>query len=88
MKKEEFLARSPRLSITAFHLFRFLPLINIVALAGLWFFRAWGPLLSIACGLTVIGIDIRFGITYHLYAAVPSLLILLFFIIKFWNYFK
>lgn len=86
--KQEFFARFPKLTETAFNIFRFLPLINIIALAGIWFFKPWAAYLAIACGLAIIVFDICFGIYYHLYAAVPSTLILLFFIVRHWNEFK
>jgi hypothetical protein len=56
--------------------------LNIIALAGMWYLKWWGAALAVAGGLLVIGFDIYFGIRYHLYVAVPSLLLLLFLI--FW----
>lgn len=86
--RQEFFDQFPKLTETAFNIFRFLPIINIIALAGMWFFKSWGAYLAIACGIAVIVFDIYFGIRYHLYVAIPSTLILLFFIIKYWNEFK
>lgn len=86
--KAEFLASFPRLTERGFNIIKFLPAINIVALAGLWFMKGWAPYLVLACGFAVIALDIYFGIYYHLYVAVPANLILLFFIIKYWNEFK
>jgi uncharacterized membrane protein (DUF2068 family) len=68
--------------------FRFLPVINIIALAGMWFFKSWAAYSAIACSISIIVFDIYFGIWYHLYVAVPSTLILLFFIVKYWNHFE
>jgi hypothetical protein len=68
--------------------FLFLPAINIIALAGLWLLKPRAANLAIACGLAVIIFDIYFGIYYHLYVAVPSTFILLFFISKYRNNFK
>jgi uncharacterized membrane protein (DUF2068 family) len=86
--KEEFFIKSPALTETAFTILRIIPFLNIIALAGLWFFQCWAAYLAIACGIFVIVMDIYFGMYYHLYAAVPSALILLFFIIRYWNQFK
>lgn len=86
--KQEFLTKYPALSETAFNIFRFLPLVNIIALAGMWLLKSWAAYLAIACGITVIVFDIYFGIRYHLYVAVPSILILLFFIVRYWNEFE
>lgn len=86
--KHEFLDQFPRLTENAFDVFRLLPVINIIALAGIWFLQSWAAYLAIACGIAVITFDIYFGIWYHLYVAIPSTLILLFFIIKYWNEFK
>jgi uncharacterized membrane protein (DUF2068 family) len=86
--KQEFFIKSPALTETGFILLRIIPFLNIAALAGLWFFQSWAAYLAIACGVVVITLDIYFGIYYHLYAAIPSSLILLFFIFKYWNHFK
>ncbi len=86
--KQEFFTKSPALTETGFVVLRIIPFLNIISLAGLWFFQAWAVYLATACGIAVIALDIFFGIYYHLYAAVPSTLILLFFIIKYWNQFK
>lgn len=86
--KKEFFIKSPAITETAFIILRIIPFLNIIALAGLWFFQSWAAYLAIACGLFVIFLDIYFGMYYHLYAAVPSALILLFFIIRYWNQFK
>ncbi|HRG80992.1 MAG TPA: hypothetical protein PLO99_00690 [Chitinophagaceae bacterium] len=86
--KQEFLSKFPKLSEQSFYLFRFLPLLNIVGLAGLWFYQTWAVWLSIACGLAVIFFDLYFGIYYHLYVAIISTAILLYFIIRYWNAFK
>lgn len=86
--RQEFLSQFPKLNATAFNILRFLPLLNIIALAGLWFLKPWAAYLAMACGVAVILFDLYFGIYYHLYVAVPSTLVLLFFIIKYWNEFK
>lgn len=86
--KQDFLARFPRLNSTNYIILQILPVINIIALAGLWFLKSWSPWLAIAGALAVIAADIYFGTWYHLYLAIPSTIILLFFIIKFRNHFK
>lgn len=86
--KQEFFDQFPNLTETAFKIFRLVPVINIIALAGMLLMRPWAVYLVIACGIAVIAFDIYFGIWYHLYVAIPSSLILLFFIIKYWNEFK
>lgn len=86
--KQEFLTKFPKLTEAAFNVFRFLPVINIIALAGMLFLKSWAAYLAIGCGIAVIAFDLYFGIYYHLYVAVPSTLILLFFVIKYWNHFE
>ncbi|MBI5858189.1 MAG: hypothetical protein HZB42_11160 [Sphingobacteriales bacterium] len=86
--KQEFLTKFPKLTDTGFTIFRFLPVVNIIALTGMWFLKSWAAYLAIACGLAVIGFDLYFSIYYHLYVAIPATLILLFFIFRYWNHFK
>jgi uncharacterized membrane protein (DUF2068 family) len=86
--RQDFFNRSPALTETGFVLLKILPFLNIISLAGLWFFKSWAIYLAISCGVAVIVLDIYFGIYYHLYAAIPSTLLLLFFIVRYWNYFK
>lgn len=86
--KQEFLTKFPALSGPAFAFFRFLPLLNIVALAGLWFFKPWAVWMAIACGMLVIGFDIYFKISYHLPVAILSFLLLLLFLMMYRNHFK
>lgn len=86
--KQTFFEQSPRLTETGFTILQIIPFVNLAALAGLWFYQSWAAWLAIAAGLAIIVLDIRFGIWYHLYVAVPSLGILLYFIIRYWNQFK
>lgn len=86
--KQEFFTQFPKLTRSAFNIFRFLPVINIIAITGMWFLKPWGAYLALACGVAIIVFDLYSGIYYHLYVAVPSFLILLFFVIKYWNHFK
>lgn len=86
--KQEFFDQFPKLTETAFSIFRLLPIINLIALAGMWWMKSWAAYLIIACSIAVIAFDIFFGIWYHLYVAIPSTFILLLFIIKYWNGFK
>lgn len=86
--KAAFLSQFPRLGEKAFMIFRFLPVINIIAIAGLWWMQSWAAVIAIACGVLVISFDLYFGIYYHLYVAIPSGLLMLFFIVKYWNAFK
>jgi len=86
--RQEFLTQFPGLTETAYTIMRILPVVNILALAGMWFLQPWAACLAITCGIIVIAIDVYFGIYYHLYVAIHSTLILLFFIILYWNEFK
>lgn len=86
--KQVMLEQFPRLTESAYAVFRLLPVLNLIALAGLWYFRYWGAGLAVAGGLLIIGFDIYYGIRYHLYAAIPSMLLLLFFIFLYRNHFK
>ena len=86
--KTAFMEQFPRITEGGFQLFRVLPLLNIAGLVGLWLFKPWAPWLTLGCGLLVIGFDIFFNIRYHLWVAIPSFLLLLFFIILYWNRFN
>lgn len=86
--KQEFVAKFPKLNDKNYFILQILPLINIVALAGMWLLKSWSPWLAITGAVAVIVADIYFGIRYHLYLAIPSTLILLFFVIKYRNHFK
>jgi len=86
--KEEMLAKHSGLTNANYLILLALPVINIIALAGMWFLKSWSPYLAIFGSAAVIVADIYFGIKYHLYLAIPSTLILLFFIIRYWNHFK
>jgi uncharacterized membrane protein (DUF2068 family) len=65
-----------------------LPVVNIIALTGMWFLKSWSPWLAMAGAAAVIVADLYFGIRQHLYLAIPTTLILFFFIFKYWNHFK
>lgn len=86
--KQEFFDQFPKLTEKAFNIFRLLPMINLIALAGMLWMKPWAAYLIITCSIAVIAFDIFFGIWYHLYVAIPSTCILLFFVIKYWNGFK
>ena len=72
----EFLKRIPQLTPTGLNLLRFLPWLNLVSLAGIWFWKRWGVVSAIALGIVTIGFDIVFGIWYHLVVAASSLILL------------
>jgi uncharacterized membrane protein (DUF2068 family) len=86
--KQEMLSKFSKLNDANYFILLVLPVINIIALAGMWFLKSWSPYLAIIGALAVIAADIYFGIKYHLYLAIPSSFILLFFIIMYWNHFK
>lgn len=86
--KQDFLSKFPKLTEEAYGLIRFLPLVNIIALAGVLFWQKWGVYLALVCAAAIIFCDIVFGIYYHLYVAVLSTAMMIFFIIKYWNFFK
>lgn len=83
-----FLQQFPRLTDRGLDLFRWLPLVNIVALVGMGFFRTWGAWLAVAGGLAVIGFDLYYRIHYHLYVAIISFILLLTFLFLYWKEFK
>jgi hypothetical protein len=85
--KQEIISKFPKLNEKNFILLQVLPAINIIALFGLLFFKSWAPWLVIGGASAVILADIYFSINYHLFLAIPSFLILLFFIIKYKNHF-
>ena len=81
--KAAFLSRFPSLQGLAFECFRILPLLNILALTGLWFFRPWAVWPAIILSLAVIAFDIIYQIRYHLPIAIVSTALLLFFLYRY-----
>ena len=88
VSREAFLSKFPALTDKTFMVMQFLPVVNIVAMIGLLFFKSWATWLAIIGAVAVIAADVYFNINYHLYVAVPSALLLLFFIVRYWNEFK
>ncbi|HPG11927.1 MAG TPA: hypothetical protein PLU37_10375 [Chitinophagaceae bacterium] len=86
--KEDFLSKFPKLTEEAYGLIRYLPLVNIIALAGVLFWQKWGVYLAVACAILIIVCDILFGIYYHLFIAVPSTIFLIYLIARYWNFFE
>jgi len=86
--KQEFMVRFPKLNENNYFVLQLLPAINIIALAGMYYFKTWSPWLAIAGALLVIAVDLYFQVWYHLWLAILSTVILLFFIIKYWGQFK
>jgi len=86
--RQEFISKYPALNNENYFILPSFPIINIVAITGLLFLKRWSVYPAIIGALVIIAADIYFGIRYHLYVAGPSLLVLLFFIIKYRNHFK
>jgi uncharacterized membrane protein (DUF2068 family) len=78
-----FFSKLPALTETGFTLLKWLPVFSIIALAGMWFLKSWGAYLAIICGMAIIIADIYFGIYYHLYAAIPSTVLMIALVIKY-----
>lgn len=72
----EFLKRMPQLTPAGLAVLRFLPLLNIVSLGGIWFWKRWGIVSAFALGVVTIGFDVVFGIWYHLAVAASSVILL------------
>ncbi len=81
--KQELFAKFPFLTEAGYNLFKWLPVVTIFALVAMWFLKRWGVYLAIVCGIAVIMADTYFGIHYHLYVAIPSLLILILLFFKY-----
>ena len=86
--KQEFISKIPKLNDQSYYFLLLLPVINIIGIVGMWFLKSWSPYVAIIGAAAVICADLYFSIKYHLYLAISSTLILLFFIIKYWNHFK
>lgn len=84
----DIVAKFPKLTFEWLTFLTTVPVINLIGLGGLWFWQSWAACLVILSGLVVAIADIYFGINYHLFVAVPSLLTLCFFIFKFWPNFN
>lgn len=86
--KASFLSSFPELNETAFTIFRIIPLLNIIALTGLWFFKPWAVWASVILAAGVIFFDSWYKIRYHLPIAIASTLLLLFFIYRYRSAFE
>lgn len=86
--KADFIARFPSLQGLAFECFRIIPVLNIVALGGLWFFRPWAAWAAILLSIAVIALDIIYHIRYHLPIAIVSAVLLLFFLFRYREAFR
>jgi hypothetical protein len=86
--KEAFIQKFPSVTNNNYFVFQLLPIINSTGLAGMLFFKNWSPWIAVLGAVTVIAVDLYFGVRYHLYIAIPSTFILLFLIYKFYNLFK
>jgi hypothetical protein len=73
---EGFLDRFPRLTPAKLNVLRLIPLLNIVALTGVWFWKRWGVVAATGLGLVTIGFDIALEIWYHLIVAAVSVVLL------------
>lgn len=82
--KEAFLTQFPKLTENGLNWLRAIPLITIGVLIGMLFWQKWAGWAAIALSLVVIGMDIYFGMRYHLAVAIPSFLLLLFFVYIFY----
>jgi hypothetical protein len=51
---------------------RWLPLLSMAGLAGLWLGQTWGVYVSAAAALAIIVTDVVFGVQYHLPIAIIS----------------
>lgn len=68
--------------------FKWLPLLNIIGLIGIIWFKKWGIFLVIVSSILVILCDIIFKINYHLPIAIISFALLGFLIYKNYHLFN
>jgi hypothetical protein len=76
---DELMHEFPRVEAHHMKVLLLLPLLNLAGLAGMWFFRSWGPWVALFGASWTILADLYFAIHYHLYLALPALFLLLFF---------
>lgn len=86
--KTDFFSRIPGLTGNLYFLLCALPLLNILALAGIWYWQKWGVYLAGITSLTVIGLDLYLRIRYHLPVALLSTALLAAGVIAYWKYFN
>lgn len=86
--RAELLAKLPKVTEIGANILSVIPFVNIIGLIGLLSWQGWAAYLVIVCGILVIAADVYFGITYHLFLAIPSTLLIAFFIYKFWTNFN
>lgn len=86
--RSELLANLPKVKETGANVLSTLPFINIIGLIGLLLWQSWAAYVVLICCVLVIIADIYFSINYHLFLAIPSTVLLAFFIYKFWTNFN
>jgi hypothetical protein len=86
--KASFFSTIPRLTRNSYILLCILPLLNLLALGGIWYWQKWGVYLAALTSLFVIGLDIYLGIKYHLPVAVISTVLLATAVIYYWKNFN
>ena len=88
INKTSFIEKFPAVNLKNIWLLQLLPLLNMAGITGLMLFKPWSPYVVLLGALLVIAADIYFEITYHLYVAVPSTIILAILIFLFKNHYK
>jgi Ca2+/Na+ antiporter len=79
-KGGEFLAKNPAINTTVFLWLKWLPLINIIAITGIFLQYKWALVLLALCFAIVVIIDVKYEIWYHLLMILCFSLILFFLI--------
>ncbi len=85
---QEITASNPKVTAVALQLLQWLPVVNIAAIAGMFFRQKWAAILVLLLGVFVLYLDIRYQIRHHIYVALPSLLIMAYFIRRYWGWFR
>lgn len=86
--KTAFFDRIPGLTENLWFLLCDLPLLNVLALAGIWYWQKWGVYLAGITAMTVIGLDVYLRIKYHLPVALLSTALLATAVIYYWKNFN
>lgn len=88
LKKEKVQAKNLLLTSSIINFLKGIQLLNIIAIAGVWFFHSWAVWLGLFLTILIVAVDIRLKIWYHVGLAILSSSITGYFIWMDWHLFR
>ena len=85
---DAFVAKFPSLTPFSVQLLTYIPVLNMISLVGIWFFKKWGVWLAIAGYGIITFVDIYVPIVYHLILSSCSSAVLFYLIYRNWKKFS